>query len=84
MPGSLVVALVCLLRLSGLTEEEIAAEFPDGGYEQAVTDAANNVAFAEAMTTLAEQDAAASLEILTGGRDLSEGAMAELNRLLGL
>lgn len=71
-------------RLIGLTEEEIAAEFPDGGYEDAVTNAAIALEEAEGVAQEAEDGLVASLDVLTTGVELSEAAMAELNRLLGL
>lgn len=71
-------------RLVNLTEEEIATEFPDGGYEDAVTEAAIEYETAQADASDAETDIDASLATLTGGEDLSDAALAELNRLLGL
>lgn len=71
-------------RLVGLSEDEIAAEFPNGGYEDAVTNAANTLAAAEETAAGAQENAEISLTTLTRGRTLSEAALAELNRLLGL
>ncbi len=71
-------------RLIGLTEDEVAANFPDGGYEDAVMDAATKY---EELRNAALASQAAndeSLAILTEGRELSIDALAELNRLLGL
>lgn len=70
-------------RLIGLTEEEIAAEYPDGGYEEAVTVAADEYGAARDAAVQAQDDAQASLLVLTDGRELSDDAMAELHRLLG-
>ncbi len=72
------------LRLTGLTEEEITAEFPDGGYEDAVTNAAIVYEDARADAVVAQSIAQESLTVLTGGAELSGGALAELSRLLGL
>ncbi|WP_108813361.1 hypothetical protein [Loktanella sp. Alg231-35] len=71
-------------RLIGLSEDEIAAEFPDGGYEDALTVAANDLLTAQGNTDAAQERENESLMVLTGGRTLSEDALAELNRLLGL
>lgn len=71
-------------RLATLSEEEIAAEFPDGGYEDAITNAAIAYEAAKADAADSEADIEASLATLTGGDDLSDAALAELNRLLGL
>jgi hypothetical protein len=71
-------------KLILLTEEEVAANYPDGGYEEAVTNAA--IDYAAARDAAAEAEAAAdeSLSALTGGQELSEAALAELWRLLDL
>ena len=71
-------------RLIGLTEEEIAAEFPEGGYEDAVTNAAIALEDAQGAVTTAESSVNDALLVLTGGRELSEGALAELLSRLGL
>ncbi len=71
-------------RLIGLSEDEIAAEFPDGGYEDAITNAANDLLTAQGNTQAARERENESLMVLTGGRTLSDDALAELNRLLGL
>jgi hypothetical protein len=71
-------------RLIGLSEDEIAANFPDGGYEDAITDAANDLLSAQGNTLAARERENESLMVLTGGRTLSDDALAELNRLLGL
>lgn len=72
-------------RLTSLTDGEIADEFPEeGGYEVAVTNAAIAYEDAQADAVDAEADIETSLVTLTDGRDLSDDAVAELNRLLGL
>lgn len=71
-------------RLIGLTEEEIEIEFPDGGYEDAVTNAAIEYETAQANAVEAQTTADESLSVLTGGRELSDAALAELWRLLNL
>ena len=71
-------------RLVALNEGEIAAEFPNGDYEAALTAAAENYDDAQTETGVAQEDVGESLGILTGGRTLSDAALAELNRLLDL
>jgi len=71
-------------RLIGLTEEEVLAEFPDGGYEGAVTTAADNYALARENAVEAQTSANESLSVLTEGRELSDAALLELWRLLNL
>ena len=71
-------------RLSGLTEEEIATEFPEGGYEDALSTATNTYARLREDAVTAQTDSEEALQILTGGRTLSDAAMAELHALLGL
>ncbi|WP_342077445.1 hypothetical protein [Yoonia sp. SS1-5] len=70
-------------RLIGLSEEEVAAEYPDGGYEDAVTAAAEEYDVARDAALDAQSDTEASLLVLTEGRALSAEAAAELHRLLG-
>jgi hypothetical protein len=71
-------------RLNGLTEEEVLAEFPDGGYEGAVTTAADNYALARKNAVEAQITTNESLSVLTEGRELSDAALLELWRLLNL
>lgn len=71
-------------RLVGLTEDEVAAEFPDGGYEDAVTAAADDLQTAQGEAQAARDAVNESLIVLTDGRTLSSAALAELNRMLGL
>ncbi len=71
-------------RLIGLSEEEITAEFPQGGYEDAVTTAADEYQAARDDALDAQAETQEVLAALTGGSDLSPAALAELNRLLGL
>ncbi len=71
-------------RLIGLSEEEITAEFPEGGYEDAVTTAADEYQAARDDALDAQAETQEVLAALTGGSDLSPAALAELNRLLGL
>jgi len=71
-------------RLIGLTEEEVVSEFPDGGYEDAVMSAADDYALAREDAVEAQISADESLSVLTGGRELSDAALAELWRLLNL
>ena len=67
-----------------LTAEEIAVAYPNGGYDAALAaaKATYDATTATAETALADADAA--LATLTGGRTLSDAAMAELNAQLGL
>lgn len=67
-----------------MTEEEVEANYPDGGYEDAVTDAATDYEIARDAAVEAQIVADESLFALTGGRELSEAALAELWRLLDL
>ena len=71
-------------RLIGLTEEEIETQFPDGGYEDAVTQAAIDLEDAETIAETADGTANVALLAASGGRELSDAAMDELKRLLGL
>ena len=71
-------------RLINLTEDEVQAEFPGGGYEDAVTNAATDYQVAREGAVEAQTIANESLSTLTGGRELSEGALAELWRLLDM
>ena len=71
-------------RLVSMTEEEVLAEYPDGGYEEAVTEAANAYQESRAEAEAAQTTANESLLALTGGRELSDAARAELHRMLGL
>ena len=71
-------------RLVSMTEEEVLAEYPDGGYEEAVTEAANAYQESRAEAEAAQTTANESLLALTGGRELSDDARAELHRMLGL
>ncbi|MCK0096216.1 hypothetical protein MWU60_11590 [Yoonia sp. F2084L] len=71
-------------RLTELTEDEIAAEFPEGGYDDAVTTAAQEYTVARENAVQAQITAEESLSELTGGRELSDGTLAELWRLLDL
>lgn len=71
-------------RLLALTPEEIAIEFPDGGYEEALSIAASNALAADGLAAYAQTKVDESYMTLTGGRELSADAMAELDRLLGL
>jgi hypothetical protein len=64
-------------RLAGLDAETIAAEFPDSDY--ATTLAGADDAYLEADQSILE-----SLLLLSGNRLLSDEAIAELDRLLGL
>ncbi len=70
-------------RLIGLTEDEVAAEFPNGGYEEAVTGAAEDYQAKRDDALDAQSASEESLATLTNGTDLSAGALAELHRLLG-
>lgn len=64
-------------RLAGLSAGEIAGEFPEGAYATSVTDA--NDTYLESQQAIID-----SLLQLSGDRLLSDGALAELDRLLGL
>lgn len=70
-------------RLIGLDEEEVFAEFPEGGYEDAVLNAAGKYAVARENAVEAQNSANESLSVLTSGRELSDTALAALWRLLG-
>ncbi len=71
-------------RLIGLTEEEVLEEFPEGGYEDAVTSAANEYEATREDAVDAQTAASESLSVLTGGRELSDAALTELWRMLNL
>ncbi len=71
-------------RLVDLTDEEIAAEFPEGGYEEAVTTAADTYRDARADAVAAQEVNDATLAAAADGRELSNNALAELHSLLGL
>lgn len=71
-------------RLIGLTEEQIEEEFPDGGYEDAVTQAAIDLEDAETTAETAADSANDALLVASGGRTISDAARDELNDLLGL
>ena len=71
-------------RLIGLTEEQIETQFPDGGYEAAVTQAAIDLEDAQTIAETADGTANVALLEASGGRELSDAAMDELKRLLGL
>lgn len=69
-------------RLEGLTDDEIDEEFPDGGYNDAVTAATDTLAEAE----VALEDAPTAEEALglIDGHDLSEEAIAALHEMLDI
>ncbi len=71
-------------RLTNLSDEEIAAEFADGGYDDAVAKAYDDYLRVEQEVITAGGGEDNNLSILTAGRELTEGAINELNRLLGL
>ena len=73
-----------LTRLENLSAAEIAAEFPNGGHTAAITTAEQTLAGAQTTFATASTTLNMSYTTLTGGRALSTGALAELNRLLGL
>jgi hypothetical protein len=66
-----------LARLAGLSAWEIAGEFPDGAYATSVTGA--NDTYLDSQQAIID-----SLLQLSGERLLSDAALAELDRLLGL
>ena len=78
------VAYAEFQRLSGLTDAEIATEFPNGGYEAALSDATNTYAGLRETALTAQMESSESLMVLTEGRELSDAALAELHDLLGL
>jgi hypothetical protein len=82
--GQLLTAQTEYDRLIGLTEDEIAAEFPLGGYEDAVTQAAINLSGATTAAEIAAGLANDALLAASGGRTLSDAALNELKSLLGL
>ena len=72
-------------RLINLTDEEIATQYPEeGAYDAAVTTAAQNLQNAQTASAEAEGAVDDAILTLTGGRELSEGALAELLSRLGL
>ncbi|PUB13152.1 hypothetical protein [Yoonia sediminilitoris] len=71
-------------RLIGLSPEEIAEAYPDGGYEGAVTSAADEYLAARDDAVAAQDLANDRLSTLTDGRELSDDAFSELKRLLNL
>jgi hypothetical protein len=72
------------VRLQALSEAQITAEFPDGGYESALAAAMENyqTLTARAQGALTRQQD--SLMQLTGGRPISDSDLAALHRMLGL
>ena len=73
-----------LARLAGLTEEQIAAEFPDGGYAEALEAAALRVTETDLLLEQALTVLETSMAALTGGEELSLEALTELFTLLGI
>jgi len=66
-----------IARLEGLSASQVAAEFPDGAYASSIEGA--NGAYLDTQEALID-----SLLVLSGDRLLSDEALAELDRLLGL
>ncbi len=71
-------------RLQAMTPEQIAAAFPQGGYEQAVTQAQAGFSAARDEVMAYQTATAASLSTLNDGRTLSPQAMQDLHAMLGL
>lgn len=65
-------------------EEQPAVAYDEAAYDAAVSAALADLAKAEAEAQEAETTLQTSLDVLTKGDDLSDAALAELNRLLGL
>lgn len=78
------VAYAEFQRLSGLTDDEIAEAYPDGGYDQALSEATATYSALRDIAATAQGETQETLTALTGGRTLSDAAMAELHGLLGL
>lgn len=73
-----------LIRLQNLSDRQRAAEFPRGGYVQALRDATARYQQSTAEAQRAQADIQAALMNLTGGRELSPQDLAELHAMLGL
>lgn len=73
-----------LVRLQSLTQAQIAAEFPMGGYDAALSAAMSTYQTLTAQAQNAEATRTQSLMQLTGGRELSQTDLAALHRMLGL
>lgn len=71
-------------RLSDLTDEAVDAEFPDGGYIDALGQAHMDYVRLRKNALMHEETARKILLRLTNGRQLSDKAMNDLHRLLGL
>ncbi len=65
-------------------EEQTAVAYDEAAYDAAVGAALADLAEAEADAQEAETTLQTSLDVLTKGDELSDAALAELNRLLGL
>lgn len=77
-------ALKEYMRLKGLSEDEISAEFPDGSYEAALAAATLDFAHSKETVSFAQAAVDQSLLRMTGGRALSEDELASLHSILGL
>lgn len=71
-------------RLQELTEQEALAEFPSGGYEDALTAAQARYIATENLVYEARAAASRSLRALTNGKQLTDQALSELHRMLGI
>ena len=70
--------------LSQMTEERFDELNPDLDYAETLAKAEQDYLDAQQRLATAQNDSVASLEVLTGGRELSDAAMEELHALLGL
>ena len=72
------------MRLANMSEAQTATAYPSGDYTRALNDAARAYNAFQAQAEAAQAITDASLMSLSGGRVLSNAAMADLHRMLGL
>lgn len=77
------VAYASFQRLANLTDAEKASYFPNGGYDQALSDATNTYAALRDLAAARMTESERALLQVTEGRRLSDQAMADLHRMLG-
>lgn len=78
------VAFATYSHLAGMTEAQAVAAYPNGGHARALSDAAHSYNALQAQAEAAQSVSDASLMAVSGGRALSNNAMTELHRMLGL
>lgn len=72
------------LRLSEMSDAQIAAAYPNGGHDQALANATSTYSALRHNAATAQAQNQATLQRLTEGRALSTAAMEDLHVLLGL